>query len=91
MQQKLTHRLLTLDFARQARRVGPRTWCRAGQALPKLKGKLMLFFFITACAAFVLWTASMGYIVFVGTKARFDRFCKENVSDPEMDWFDELY
>ncbi len=41
MQQKLTHRLLTLDFARQARRVGPRTWCRAGQALPKLKGKLM--------------------------------------------------
>ncbi len=51
----------------------------------------MLFFFITACAAFVLWTASMGYIVFVGTKARFDRFCKENVSDPEMDWFDELY
>ncbi len=55
------------------------------------KGKLMLFFFITASAAFVLWTASMGYIVFVGTKARFDRFSKENVSDPEMDWFDELY
>ena len=50
----------------------------------------MLFFFIVACATLVLWTASMGYIVFVGTKARFDRFCKENMSDPEMDWLDEF-
>ncbi len=35
----------------------------------------MLFFFIVACAALVLWTASMGYIVFVGIT---DYFRKDN-------------